>query len=164
MTQSYNFKIVLLHEDLVSGIRGTSVLDHLACQLEMAPEQLDTEIWKFAVLRDPDMQAQAAAELMQANMIIISATGRADLPDHVREMIEKALSLRQERDAAIVALLDWQQTAAHELPRLGLYLNNLAAKSGLDFFCNKGESPFCPAGRNDDGRFMDSSAAVPWNS
>jgi hypothetical protein len=170
MNHSYDFKIVLLHEDLVSGIRGMSVLERLAGQLEMESEKLDIDIWKFAVLRNPDLRVQATDMLKQANMIIISAGGRAELPGHVREIIEKALGLRQERDAAIVALLDWDQAATNALPQLGLYLENLAATMDMDFFCNKGawqpsaETAGDSANGVKAGRFANSRATIPWNS
>ena len=86
MNHTDNFRMVLLHEDLVSGIRGTSVVERLAGQLEMVVGRLDTDIWKFAVLCDPILSAQAVELLRQASMIIISAGGQMDSPGHIREI------------------------------------------------------------------------------
>jgi hypothetical protein len=70
-------------------------------------------------------------------MIIISATGGADLPDHVQSCLETGLSQRPEREAAMVALLDREPTGGGELSRLGAGIRQLAAKFGLGFFCNQ---------------------------
>jgi hypothetical protein len=170
MNLGYAFKIVLLHEDLVSGRRGSSVVDRLAGQLEMDVGQLETEMWKFSVLRDRDLRAHAMTPLIQANMIIIAAAGGTDLPMHIREMIEAALRLRGDHDAAIVALFDWENATWDELPRAGRYLKRLAEKTGLDFFCNKGEwQPKAQTGeisaRSVVGLRLPSwGEAVPWNS
>ncbi len=172
MNHTDDFRIVLLHEDLVSGIRGASVVERLAGQLEMEVGRLDTDIWKFAVLCDPTLSAQAVDLLRQANLIIISAGGNADLPGHIREIIEQALCFRTRRDAAIVALLDRGDSPGNncELSRLGLYLRDLAVQTGLDFFCNQGRwhlpvaAAYDPTSIDAENVFSRSNPVVPWNS
>ena len=138
MNYSGDFHIVLLHEDLVSGIRGSSVLERLAGQLEMESGQLDIEIWKIAVLRDARLRGRVITALAHANMIIVSAAGGAELPDHIKELIETSCARRSDRDAAIVALLDWERATSGQMPRVGRYLRRLAAQTGMAFFCNQG--------------------------
>ena len=172
MNHNDDFRIVLLHEDRVSGIRGSAVLERLAGQLETEVGQLDTDIWKFAVLCEPALSARALDHLRRANMIIISVGGQVELPGHIRDIIEQALYFRVSPAAAMVALLDHEPgPGSHiELPRAGLYLQNLAARTGLDFFCNEG--PWRQQAENVNGLaamdaaapFFQSNPVVPWNS
>jgi hypothetical protein len=137
MNNNTDFKIVLLHDDHIAKIRGTTILEQLADQLEFEPHELDTDIWNFKLLRRLGLCNQATPRIMEANMVIISAAGNADLPVHIRNLLEIALSLRHDRKAALVVLLDWERTADGELPPLGQHLRDLAAKLKMEFFCNR---------------------------
>jgi len=170
MSQNSDFKIVLLHDDLVSGRRGSSVLERLASQLEMDSDELVTDIWNFEALLQPEVRCRAVSKIMEANMIIISAAGHSDLPSHIKNWFENVMSLCRGQEAALVALLDWDQSKSGELPRLGVCLRELAAKSGMDFFCNKGEwqppvEPVSePVAVETGGRFTASKTIVSWDS
>ena len=134
MNPNDDFKIVLLHDDPVSGVRGASVLERLAGQFEAEQGKFDTVIWKFDVLRHPGLREHAATRIREADMIVISATGNAELPGHVQSCLETALSQRPGRAAAMVALLDRESARSGELPRLGSHVRQLAARFGLGFF------------------------------
>jgi hypothetical protein len=136
MNPTPDFKIVLLHDNPVSGLRGTSILARLAGKMTGEDEKMNTETWKFEVLLQPALRERAASRMREANMIVISADGGSELPEHIKIWMENTLSERQNREAAIVALLNWESVMSRELPRLGSYLQELAVKSGLDFFCN----------------------------
>jgi hypothetical protein len=139
MSENSNFKIVLLHDGPVAGQRGLTVLERLAGQLEMGPDELVTHCWDFDVLAQPEARGQIAGRLVEANMLILSAGGAAALPAGLKNWLEQVLELRRGHEAALVALLDWEQSGGGELPRLGAYLRDLADRTGLDFFCNQGE-------------------------
>jgi hypothetical protein len=141
MNPDADFKIVLLHDDPVSAVRGTSVLERLAGQMQEECDKLDTAMWKFEVLKHPEVREQATSRIREANMIMISTDGAGELPEYVKSWIEGVLSQRQDREAAIVALLNWEPRSDHEVPRLAHYLRKLAETSGLAFFCNQGEQP-----------------------
>lgn len=168
MSQNSDFKIVLFHDDVVSGRRGSSVLERLAGQLDMESDKLVANIWNFALLRQAEVRSWAGLRIMEADMIIMSAANRVDLPAHIKNWFENVLSLRPEREGALVALLDWEQSANGEL-RLGIYLHELAAKFGMDFFCNQGEwQPPVKrvkdaAAPGTDDRFANPKATVSWD-
>jgi len=143
MNPDADFKMVLLHDDLIAGVRGTSVLERLAGQMEEECDQLDTETWKFEWLRQPEARAQATSGIRAANLILISADGREELPEYIKRWFESVLARRPDREAAMVALLGQEPPPGRELPCLGEYLLGLAAKSGLDFFCNQGRRLAC---------------------
>ena len=138
MSRHSDFKIVLFHDDIVSGLRGSSVVERLADQLDMDADRLASDVWNFKVLLQPELRELAIARLLEANMIIISAAGSQPLPPHIAAWFESALALRADHDAAIVALLDGDQATRDQLPVLARYLEKVAEKFQFDFFCNKG--------------------------
>jgi hypothetical protein len=101
---------------------------------------MDNSVWKFEMLRDPELWKQAATEAIEADMIIISVGG-AELPACVKNWIESVLPMKEGKPAALVALLDRGNDASGEPPRPQTYLRRLAGQSGLDFFCNTDDQP-----------------------
>jgi hypothetical protein len=134
-------KIVIVHEDLNTGIGAATVLGRLTAlletefQIESDAWRMDSNIWKFEMLREPELGKQAAAEAVAADMIIISVC-EDELPAYVRDWIEGVLPMKEGRPAALVALLDWESDASGQSPRPEAYLRRLAGRNGLDFFCN----------------------------
>jgi hypothetical protein len=134
-------KIVIAHEDLVTGIEAAAVLRRLAAQIESEFSiksdawQIGSSLWKFEMLQEPELREQALAEAVAADMIIISVGTR--LPACVMQWIEKALPMKKGGPAALVALLDrvnpFCETEAF-CPET--YFRRLAGQYGLDFFCN----------------------------
>ncbi len=134
-------KIVIAYEDLANGIEATAMLSRLAAQLETEFQiksdawQIDNSVWKFELLRDPELRKQAAAEAVAADMIILSVCN-ARLPASVSDWIESVLPMKEGRPAALVALFDGENDTSGEPPRPEAYLRRLAEQNGLDFFCN----------------------------
>ncbi len=137
MNRDSDFNVVLLHDDFVSGIRGASILEQLAVQLEMESDELCTATWDFKGLHQSDPRKQAISRIIEAHMLIISVAGVVDLPSYIKNLIEVALSLRHHRKVALVVLLDWEGADHSELPCAGRCLQDLSSKFGLDFFCNR---------------------------
>lgn len=143
MNQASNslLKIVIVHGDLITGIHAAAVLRRLAAGLDAEFEiksdewRIDSGVWKFEMLHDPELWEQAASEAVEADMIIISAGGD-ELPVCVEQWIESVLPLKAGGPAALVALLDQSDEASGGPLRLEVYLRRLAEQFGLDFFCN----------------------------
>ncbi|HTX22216.1 MAG TPA: hypothetical protein VMD27_10225 [Candidatus Aquilonibacter sp.] len=134
-------KIVIVHGDLITGIQATAVLRRLAAGLDAEFEikcddwQIDSGVWKFEMLHDPELWEQAASEAVEADMIIISV-GSEELPVCMERWIESVLSTKAGAPAALVALLDRSNEAFGDPLRSEVYLRRLAEQFGLDFFCN----------------------------
>jgi hypothetical protein len=141
-------KIIIVHEDHISGIEAVAVLGRLAAGLDAEfglksdGWRIDSGVWKFEMLHDPELWELAVVEAVEADMIIISA-GCAELPSRVRNWIESVLPMKVGGPAALVALLDLDHETYDEAPRLGACLRRLAEQSGLDFFCNADEQRSC---------------------
>ncbi len=138
-----SFKIFVLYEDTLTGMRANAVLGRLTDQLEVMSE-IENQAWKFDSLSHPELWDQASAQAAAAEMIVVSACGNNLLPSYVKDLIEEALSGRQRRKAAVVALLDWEQELSHHPSVLCASLRQLTEKWGMDFFSNTGEWYFAP--------------------
>jgi hypothetical protein len=140
-------KIIIVHEDSVAGLRATDLLKRLAARLgdksgmDISPWEFCNRAWQFEWLQNPNLSAQALAEAVAADMIIISAGGHAELPVCVRKWIESVLARKQGGPAALVALLDGRRAAHTAALNPGPYLRQLAAQNGVDFYCNLNQWP-----------------------
>jgi hypothetical protein len=140
------FKVIIVHEDPVSGQQAASVLRRLAARLESefaiegAMSETSGNVWKFEGLQNPEQMELAVAKAAEADMIIISAGNLSKLPDCVRNWLESALPRKRGEPAALVALLDRTTETHTATSHPGDYLRELAERFGLDFFCNADET------------------------
>ena len=136
-------KIIIVHESLIGGIACVAVLRRLAAQLEAelaikgGAWQIDSNVWKFEMVRNPELCAQATAEAAEADMIIISVGGDG-LPADVSDWLERVLPMKDGRPAALVALMERGNDISGEPLHPETSLRQLAEQHGLDFFCNTG--------------------------
>ncbi|HEY1663708.1 MAG TPA: hypothetical protein VGI03_14920 [Verrucomicrobiae bacterium] len=141
------FKIVIVHDDLISAIQAVEMLKRLAERLESEHGigcniwQTINNIWKFDWLEDPELWEQVVANTIEADMIIISAGSSTELPACVRNWIEKALPRKQGEPTALVALIGGERKNRSESSQSGVFLRQMAQQFGFDFFCNLDHQP-----------------------
>src|SRR5258708_1610692 len=88
MDGSFVFRIVIAYDHFNAGTRAKKMTDRMAAQLN--PQvAIKTDAWKFELLGDSGLQELADISVAEADMLIIAATGDADLPSHVAQWIEK---------------------------------------------------------------------------
>ena len=141
------FKVVIVHENTISGMQAVGVLEWLAQQLgtklgtHINAWQLQTRAWKFEWLWDPKWWEDAVAMSVAADVIIIAGGALRELPANVRSWIESVLPRKRHGPAALVALLEGQGEAGNNMLSPGRYLRDLARQYGVDFFCNLDDRP-----------------------
>ncbi len=120
------------YDNLSGGQRAMQ----LVCELEReSPEEIQIQplLWRFDLLADPEWQQLAVADVMRADLLIVSAAS-CELPTAVRRWLTASLSREIVTHKALVALLGKQgQTVETNLPSL-LFLQTVARKGGLAFF------------------------------
>ena len=127
-------EIVIVYEDFAAGVRAKRILDRLGAALKPAIE-INTGLWKFELLDDPQLREHAASEASKADMIVVSARGDSDLPTAVKNWVERWLAQKGGGLAALVALLDHPpQTDDSSWPAYA-YLLQVAGEGKMDFFC-----------------------------
>jgi hypothetical protein len=98
-------------------------------------------LWSFALLRHEQLRAYAISEAANAEMVIISLHGSAELPSHVKTFLGNLSGRSQAGQGALVLLLG-ARTADHaDRQSLIGFLREIAEKRSLDFFCNRDDWP-----------------------
>src|SRR5262245_13270015 len=109
-------KVVIGYEDFQTGERAMQsckrLLEQLADQFEFS-----TKVWKFDILRMPKLRDLAAQDMAEADLVLISAHGRGELPSELRRCLGTLPGRKRCGAKALVALLDRADgSAAEESP------------------------------------------------
>jgi hypothetical protein len=133
-------EVMLVHEDSPAGRRGKEVLDQVALNLEPKADFL-VNPWNFEMLSNPGLQAQAVQDAAHADIVVLSAYGRAKLPAAVRAWLEVWLDRRGDSPCALVVSLDASVRELSEANPLMKYVHALAWQAGVEVFPHFGASP-----------------------
>ena len=132
--RAFSLRMVIAYENVAAALRARRVSEWLSAHLESDIE-LDSTVWEFDALNSPHLREQAAAEALAADLIVISARGDAELPDHVKNWIGRWAPRKRGEAAALVALLQHHPDSSGPL---GAYLRQVAEQGRMDFFCKAG--------------------------
>jgi hypothetical protein len=130
----------LVHEDLPDGLRAKQALDSLVHHLNVKTE-IAVNLWKFSLLRDPDLQREAVHSATQANVVFLSPGRNRELPVPVRCWLQDWSKRHEKRPCALVVSLDagLQDSApAHSLLD---YVRAVAGPMGVEVFPHYGATP-----------------------
>jgi hypothetical protein len=126
------FSVVMIYEDGITGRRGKLFYEKLLHELG-AECDFSLDIWNFGVLAVPEIGDLAARAAAQAEAVILSCHGGAELPPEIRDWIGRWPELIRYNDPALIVLLDEPQTRRGE-SSTSAYLRRLADRNGIDFF------------------------------
>lgn len=126
------FQVVIVYEDFAAGGRANETCGFLMAQLGNDFE-LRSSMWKFEILRNPKLAEIAAAEAVQANVIIVAAHGSLPLPSEVRNWIELWVPLRERHPAALIALLDGNAVSGESASPVYVRLQKVARAANMEF-------------------------------
>jgi hypothetical protein len=126
------FNVVTAYEDCTDGLRAKEMLNRLAARLG-SDFSVASDLWGFDTLGLPAFNEMADTAATAADMIILCAENRSELPDHVQDWIEKWLP--KQWGGLLVALLHTEQEEAHQPARVYARLKQLAEQANIDFFC-----------------------------
>jgi hypothetical protein len=102
--------------------------------------QASKELWNFQVLAIPEIGTSAAHVAAQADFVILSMHGKAELPAQTRRWIERWSRLIADSKPALVALLDQPETRRGMVDSTLRYLRNVADRKGISFYAH---TTFC---------------------
>lgn len=125
------FNTVLLYEDSRLGERAWEFYEKLTHQFE---DDFDFRhlMWSFAVLGDPETLRLATDSAADAHLVILSFSGRTELPAAIKNWVARWVRLVKHKPA-LVTLLDPKakvgtRAATHA------YLREMLAAYGIEFF------------------------------
>jgi len=138
MARSTPLRIVIAYDDFPDGVRAWELSERLASRFQ-EDFQVDCDLWKFDLLRDAKSQMRQASldAIMEADMVLVAAGGREELPADVRKWIESWPPRQEVALAALVASVGpAAQSSAPHSP-MSAYLQERAEVAGMDFFSNE---------------------------
>ena len=125
--------VVIVYDDAPAGKYALHTLEGVTHQLS-GSIALYPSLWRFDLLEDPDWRAVATAEAVQAGLVVISTSSKAELPTAVRDWVQGWLGQSRGTDAALAALLGpADDPDAADSPRIQ-FLRSAAEAAGLGFF------------------------------
>lgn len=127
------FQIVIVYENLVSAARALRACEFLQHEIGETVS-VDVNVWKMEILEDGDSRRAAANASSLADVVIVSASGRKDIPCAFRLWVEAWLQLDQCGRAALFALFG-EHIGDGALSVAG-YLRRKTVLNGIDFFCH----------------------------
>jgi hypothetical protein len=125
--------VVIAYGDVPAGRRAMRLL-HNVVPAEGEKAKLCPMLWRFDLLEVADWRTEATPPTLQADLLIISTSSKADLPAAVQDWVQSCLSQKQGHAAALVALLGPAgDTDPPDSSRIQ-FLSGVAAAAGLRFF------------------------------
>src|SRR6185295_8400039 len=89
--QPPELKVLIICEDLESGKHAKEVQDQLHHSLD-SRVALAAEAWTFRALQDPELELLARREIRQADLILFSTRGDAEVPGAIKTWLETRLA------------------------------------------------------------------------
>jgi hypothetical protein len=127
------FDLVITYEDRPARDRAMALYDRVAQQL-IDDYDFKCSWWKFDLLRNQDLMAQAVDATIHANMVILSLSGGAQLPEAGKAWLESWVDYRTSTKSALVVLSGLSSQEACDRSHLQAYLQQIAKRAKMDFF------------------------------
>jgi hypothetical protein len=121
-------KAVLIYENFAAGLRARWFCERLAGALDCT---LEEEMWNFEVLRIREDRNAAASAARKADVVVISVSGRTELPRAIRAWLDMWLWLLEKENPALVGLFD--SSVPRHVGSIRSYLSSIARRAGIDF-------------------------------
>ena len=126
------FRVVIVYEDFRTALDAKRAYDFLAANLTHE-WQVTSQMWKFGLLRIPEIRAMAAEDVMLADLIIVSCKGDGELPADVKDWIEMWQGDKGE-SVGLIALFDRPPEQAEHARATQAYLEGVAKRRRMEFF------------------------------
>ncbi len=126
------FRVVIVYEDFTTARRAKQAYDFLAANLTHE-WQVTSQMWKFGLLRIPEIRAMAAEDVMLADLIIVSCKGDGELPADVKDWIEMWQGDKGE-PVGLIVLFDRPPEQAEHASATQTYLERVAKRRRMEFF------------------------------
>ena len=127
-------RVTILYECMDTGKQAKRFTDQLADELadvEATNRAFDLNLWSFGVLGMRQIRNDSVGMATDADLVILSMSGKNPLPAQVEEWIEMWTWLIDGHKPAVVALFAAPDTKAG---RIRAYLRRAAVSKGLRFF------------------------------
>lgn len=137
------FNVLIAYEDVAGELRAQGLLERMTRALPSEDSDwLRCALWKFNDQANPLGIAEAAEQATQADLIIVAAHEREELPAVLEQWVHLWLLKKAGYPCALVALLERAESDADAPQGVHTYFETVAQKGKLAFFvdCEEGEN------------------------
>jgi hypothetical protein len=127
------FKVVIIYEDLETGLRAKQLQDRLLSQ-DQGGGKFSQELWSFEVLSLPEWREAAARAAAHADMVIVSVHGRGKPPASFNACLAGFLQYQPAPGGALVAMFDREDVSDLDRETWRILLSHVAQETGRTFF------------------------------
>jgi hypothetical protein len=125
--------ITIAYDQKRAGGRAAQLFS-LIGQEQKGQLRIAIQLWRFDLLADPDWRNFAAAEALQADILVIAMCKPTSLSAAVEQWFTMWLDAKRGFHAAVIALVEGESEAdSSDLPELH-FLESATKEAGLDFF------------------------------
>jgi hypothetical protein len=133
-------EVLIVHEDLATGLRAKHALDHLADEPGVKLHFV-VKLWTFKMLRDPLLRGHAVTDARAAHILFLSLHGHLELPLTVCDLVDHWSADREKQPIALVVSLDEGVRGSAVADATLEYLRTKAVAGGVDLFPHFGAPP-----------------------
>jgi hypothetical protein len=127
------FRIVIVYENLVSAARALRACEFLRGEIGDTVS-LEVNVWKIAILEDADSRRFAAVAAAQADVVIVSTSGRGEIPVAFRVWVDSWTRMEDGGRPAVFTLFgDHVGDGAFSVAS---FLREKTSLRGIEFFCH----------------------------
>jgi len=130
------FSVVLAYDTYSDGIRAKEFFDRLVFN-HGELFQFTCHLWRFDVLRDPQLFEAAIRDALGADMIVFVTCQSQELPVEARRWIDHWLPSMQDDFGGLVLLPGDQPRQVGETTTLCATLKEMAEKLNVQVFCKE---------------------------
>lgn len=129
--------VLVIYEDFKTGLRARQMLDRIVQELE-APVDMEVNLWRLDLLREPALRQQASQETAKADILFVSTHSK--LRATLGSWLEEWFRIRSGEPSALAVSLDATakdtRGSTGEVEALGA----AARRAGVDVFLHVGDT------------------------
>jgi hypothetical protein len=127
------FRIVIVYENLVSAARALRACEFLRGEIGDTVS-LEVNVWKIAILEDADSRRFAGIAAAQSDVVIVSTSGREEIPGAFRVWVESWTRMEDGGRPAVFTLFG--EHIGKGAFSIASFLRHKTALRGIEFFCH----------------------------
>jgi len=126
------FNVLIAYDDVAAALRAMRLFSYLERE-HGEGLKLEAKCWRFDLLEDDAWLELAVEEGIKADLLILSASSKSELPAAVQGWIKACLVLKRGSEAAVVGLFGTEEEMDQAASGLQ-FLRRATEKCGLVFF------------------------------
>lgn len=130
------FHVVLVYDKYVDGIRAKDLFDGLVSN-HGELFRFVCHLWRFDVLREPQLFEAATRDAMRADMIVFAIRQNQELPVEIRRWIDYWLPSKRVASGALVVLPGDPPRQVGETTTVCATLKQIAESANVRVFCRE---------------------------